>query len=168
MVVYFYGHGPRSNYGYFSNFYPSKFVINADIINKSGQITVYTAEQAIMWLKALLMGDEYHVNAIANERSPAQCKKYGRRVSPWDQAVWEKYRDKIAFEVLSLKFADPRLKKLLLETGTEILAEAAANDKIWGIGLSVAEAQKGTAWRGQNVLGNTLMQVRENLVDMSN
>jgi len=60
------------------------------------------------------------------------------------------------------------LKKLLLETGTEILAEAAANDKIWGIGLSIVEAEKGTAWKGKNVLGNTLMQVSENLVGMSN
>ena len=165
MVVYFYGHGPKSNYGYLSNFYPSQFVVNADIINKSEQITVYTAEQAIMWLKALLMGDEYHVNAIACCcGSPWLCKKYGRRVSPWDQALWEEYRDKIAFEVLSLKFADLGLKKLLLETGTEILAEAAENDQIWGIGLSVAEAEKGTAWKGTNLLGNTLMRVRENLV----
>ena len=53
-------------------------------------------------------------------------------------------------------------------SGGNPLAEAAANDTIWGIGLSVAEAQKGTAWKGQNILGNTLMQVRENLVGMSN
>ncbi len=75
MVVYFYGHGPKSDYRYLSNFYPSEFVVNADIINKSGQITVYTAEQAIMWLKAVLMGDEYHMNAIACCcGSPALCK----------------------------------------------------------------------------------------------
>ena len=77
--------------------------------------------------------------------------------------IMEEYRDKIAFEVLSLKFADPGLKKLLLETGTEILAEAAENDKIWGIGLSIDEAEKGTAWNGTNLLGNTLMRVRESL-----
>ena len=165
MVVYFYGHGPKSKYGYFSNFYPSKFLITAHIINRSEEITVYSAEQAIMWLKALLMNDNYHVNIIANEKSPAQCKKYGRKVSPWNQAKWEEYRDKIAFEVLKLKFEDSELKKLLLATKNETLAEAAPYDKIWGIGLNVSEALKGTTWNGENVLGNTLMLVRKNILE---
>jgi len=136
-------------------------VINATIINKTEEIIVYSAEQAIMWLKALLMGDDYHANIIANEKSPSQCKKYGRNIVPWSQSKWDESRDVIAFEVLKLKFADPELKKLLLETKMEILAEAAPNDKIWGIGLSVAEAQKGTVWKGKNILGNTLMYVRQ-------
>jgi len=168
MVIYFYGHGPKNNHRYLSNFYPSKFRISASIVGVDKEIEVSSSEQAIMWLKALLMGDEYHANLLATEQNPGNCKKYGRNVSPWIQSKWLEYRNKIAFEVLSLKFADPGLKKLLLETGTEILAEAAPNDKIWGIGLSVAEALKETAWRGENILGNTLMQVRENLVGVSN
>ena len=50
----------------------------------------------------------------------------------------------------------------LKSTGDSILAEAAPNDLIWGIGLSVSDAQKGGIWRGSNLLGETLMKVRVN------
>ena len=161
MVIYFYGHRSQNKYGYLSNFYPSKFVINANIINRSEETTVYNAEQAIMWLKALLMNDIKMANIIVNEPKPALCKRYGRQVKPFNETKWLKYRDKIAFEILKVKFQDPKFKKLLIATGNEIIAEAAPNDKIWGIGISETEALKGMAWNGENVLGNTLMSVRK-------
>jgi ribA/ribD-fused uncharacterized protein len=161
MVVYFYGH--TKQYGYFSNFHPSKFLINASSIGQSEEIEVNCAEQAIMWLKALLMGDLICANAIAGETNPTICKKYGRQVKPFDESKWHEYRDAIAFEVLKSKFQDQQLKKWLLETGDEILVEASPKDKIWGIGISVSAAIKGEKWNGQNVLGNTLMRVRKNI-----
>ena len=161
MVVYFYGQ--TKHYGYFSNFYLSKFRINASVIGKSEEIEVNCAEQAIMWLKAILMGDLISANKIAVETNPAICKRYGRQVKPFDESKWLKYRDAIAFEVLRLKFQDPQLKQWLLETGNEILAEASSQDKIWGIGISVSAAIRGEKWNGQNLLGNTLMNVRQNI-----
>jgi ribA/ribD-fused uncharacterized protein len=50
-----------------------------------------------------------------------------------------------------------------LETGDETLAEASPRDRIWGIGISVSDAIKGKKWNGENVLGNTLMRVREHI-----
>ena len=161
MVVYFYGH-TKSN-GHFSNFYKSKFVISANVIGMSDEIEVACAEQAIMWLKALLMGDTNMAKTIAGETSPVKCKAYGRQVSPFDKVKWFEHRNKIAFEVVRLKFEDPTFKKILLATNDEIIAEASARDKIWGIGISVTNAEKGMSWKGENILGKTLMLVRNHV-----
>jgi hypothetical protein len=67
-------------------------------------------------------------------------------------------------EVVRQKFASDRdLRAVLLSTGDKILAEAAPNDCIWGIGLSVKDGrvQDPSQWQGQNVLGTALMQARE-------
>ncbi len=162
MVLYFYGQ--YNSHGFLSNFYPATFIITANIIGLSQEIKVNSAEKAIMWLKALLMGDLNSASAIANESNPSICKKHGRNVKPFDNAKWLDNRDKIALEVLTLKFQLPDFKKLLLETNLEILAEASPTDKIWGIGISSAAALKGTPWNGENILGNTLMKVRSNLI----
>jgi predicted NAD-dependent protein-ADP-ribosyltransferase YbiA (DUF1768 family) len=35
-----------------------------------------------------------------------------------------------------------------------MLVEAAENDRVWGIGVSVKNAKKGMKWNGLNLLGN--------------
>jgi hypothetical protein len=57
------------------------------------------------------------------------------------------------------------LKKRLLNTGNDILAECAVQDKIWGIGLSMKDVNRWDMekWRGENLLGFALMLVREEL-----
>ena len=46
-----------------------------------------------------------------------------------------------------------------------ILAECAVKDRIWGIGLSMKDENRydKSKWRGENLLGYTLMMVRERL-----
>ena len=58
-----------------------------------------------------------------------------------------------------------RLKAILLSTEDKIIVEASPYDTIWGIGLyweddRVLDINK---WRGQNLLGKALMEVREKL-----
>ena len=57
------------------------------------------------------------------------------------------------------------LKKRLKNTGESLLAECAVQDKIWGIGLSMQDGRRLTPslWRGRNLLGFALMEVREQL-----
>ena len=57
------------------------------------------------------------------------------------------------------------LKKQLKETKTAILAECAVKDRIWGIGLSMKDLKRFdiTQWRGQNLLGYALIEVRKRL-----
>lgn len=58
---------------------------------------------------------------------------------------------------------NPTLKEFLLSTGDSILAEASPYDSIWGIGLGWEDAEKGgvAQWRGENLLGCALMEVRD-------
>ena len=62
---------------------------------------------------------------------------------------------------------NPRLKKLLIETGNTTIAEASPRDKIWGIGLHMNDPKVNNpeSWQGQNKMGKILMACRENLRD---
>lgn len=61
------------------------------------------------------------------------------------------------------KFSRPDLQKLLLDTKNEIIAEAAPNDNIWGIGINVIQGENNFPWKGRNLLGKCLMYVRSEI-----
>ena len=72
-------------------------------------------------------------------------------------------RQTIVYKGVYAKFSQNEdLKKQLLATGDEILAEAALNDRAWGIGLCMQDPEiyKRKHWRGLNLLGYLLMSVR--------
>ena len=65
-----------------------------------------------------------------------------------------------------LKFSQHEdLKERLLATDNKILAEASPYDLIWGIGFRATDelALNEANWKGQNLLGKTLMSVRDSL-----
>ena len=64
---------------------------------------------------------------------------------------------------------NPALKEFLLSTGDALIAEASPYDTIWGIGLDRDTALKGTVdqWKGENLLGCVLMDVRDRLREES-
>jgi ribA/ribD-fused uncharacterized protein len=161
--VYFYGHA-RGRHRCFSNFYPSEFSMTHEWLSPPRRFRYTWGEQAIMHAKALLMGDENAAISIMQARSPKECKALGRRVKPFDLARWKKFVAQIAFHVEACKFEqNPDLAAELEATGDLLIAEAAANDRNWGIGLSEKDAALGTPWRGENLLGETLMRVRARL-----
>ena len=51
------------------------------------------------------------------------------------------------------------------ETGEDVIAECAVKDCIWGIGLSMKDEDRFCVgkWKGQNLLGQILMRVREEI-----
>lgn len=72
----------------------------------------------------------------------------------------------IVHEGLVTKFSQNEdLKRSLLETGNDMLAECAVKDRIWGIGLSMndPDRQDISKWKDQNLLGYALMMVRAKL-----
>ena len=140
----------------FSNFHPSVFTASGE--------TYRWAEQYLMAHKAALFGDEATRRAILAATSPAECKALGRRVTPFGEAVWAEARFRVALDMLRLKFGqNAALRQVLLDTGDAELVEAAANDRIWGIGFGEAQAENARQAWGQNLLGQALMTVRAEL-----
>lgn len=146
--IYFWKTGP------FTNFFEKPF-------NYKGYV-VYSSEQAFMLEKALTF-DKSAVSAILSARRPDHVKRLGRKVKNYDDKVWDEIRYDKMVEVLRYKFAEPAMKKILLGTGDKILAEASPYDKIWGIGLDKSQAWRTPPqhWKGKNLLGKALMQVRD-------
>lgn len=142
----------------YSNFYYSPF--------KHQRIMFKWSEQAIMWRKAKLFGADEIARQILLAQTPQECKNLGRsKKIPFDNKIWEENREKIYKEVLLDKFSNSNLKKMLLSTEDKTIAEASPYDTIWGIGLGQDHpfAEHPDKWKGLNLLGKVLMEVREEL-----
>jgi ribA/ribD-fused uncharacterized protein len=114
-----------------------------------------------------LFHDEDIRKQILATKHPSVQKKLGRQISHFDEDTWKKHRYEIVLRGNVAKFTQhPNLLKMLLETKKAIIAEASPYDLIWGIGYDEhhPNAQDPTRWKGQNLLGNVLMDVRSLLV----
>ena len=150
----FFWHEYEDN-GFLSNWFESPFVID--------DFCYLHVEQYIMAQKAKLFHDAKEYTAILRATTPNDCKKYGRLVTPYDDNIWKNHRFAIMKTGLRAKFSqNTYLKKLLLQTGHTILAEASPYDAIFGINLDAAAASKITPseWPGENLLGKALMEIR--------
>ena len=151
-------HNPDEENGCFSNWYLSDFTI--------GDVKYTSLEQYMMHQKALRFHDENIAAQILATDDVAYIKELGRKVSGFDNHVWNGMRQIIVYEGLVAKFTqNPELKRALLDTGNAVLAEAAVNDRICGIGLSMKDKKRldPKQWNGQNLMGYALMLVREKL-----
>lgn len=130
-----------------------------------GDIRYKTAEHFMMAEKARLFNSPRLTDILA-AHSPAEAKKLGRLVEHFDNGIWEQHRFDIVVRANMLKFSqNPALREYLLATGKRVLVEASPVDKIWGIGLAAdhRNARVPSKWRGLNLLGYALMQVRAEL-----
>ncbi len=125
-----------------------------------------TAEHYMMAGKAKLFNDEANLAKILQASSPAEAKKWGREVRGFDNKLWNQHRTEIVIAGNYLKFSqNEALKSYLLGTQDRVLVEASPVDQIWGIGLAKDDprAHEPYAWRGKNLLGFCLMEVRDRL-----
>jgi hypothetical protein len=128
--------------------------------------TVYaTAEHWMMAEKARLFDDEYHENLILKATSAGAAKALGRKIRNFDDALWNQAKFNIVKMGNIHKFRQPDLADFLLGTGDKILVEASPTDRIWGIGMEATHPSAAFvhAWRGENLLGFALMEVRDDL-----
>lgn len=128
--------------------------------------TYSCAEQYMMAEKARLFGDDAVAAQIMATDDPTQMKALGRRASGFDKALWDEAKYSIVLAGNYAKFTQNRdLRDYLLSTGDAVLVEASPLDVIWGIGLSESngKARDPRVWRGRNLLGFALMEVRDEI-----
>lgn len=162
--LFFWGHQKLKNgeigNSCFSQWWTSKFEIDG--------VEYTSAEQYMMAEKARLFNDLDNLDKIINSKSPAQAKQFGREVIGFNEDIWLKHRYEIVKRGNLAKFSQNKdLKNYLLSTNKRILVEASPVDAIWGIGLAKDNklAENPLKWRGLNLLGFALMEVRDILTE---
>lgn len=160
--LFFWGHQPSKDglvtASCFSQWWLSEFKVDG--------IVYKTAEHWMMAGKARLFQDQEVLEEIIACNTPAEAKKLGRKVKNFDQEVWEKECFGLVVQGNVHKFSQhPALKMFLLTTENRVLVEASPVDFIWGIGLAKDNpaAVDPSKWKGDNLLGFALMEVRDRL-----
>lgn len=125
-----------------------------------------TAEQFMMYHKALVMEDSESAAQIMLAKSPREQKALGRQIKNFDLAKWDLWKEHIVYTANYLKFTqNEELYEFLMDTGDKMLVEASPEDPIWGIFMSEEEARNTPPenWKGLNLLGKAIMKVRKDL-----
>jgi len=158
----FWGHRPskdrRITKACFSQWYEAFFSVDG--------VDYRSAEHYMMAAKAALFGDLPTRDAVLTATTPGAAKALGRQVAGFDEEIWARERMRIVIEANLAKFGqNARLGDFLRQTGSHVLVEASPVDAVWGIGLAEddPDALHPVRWRGLNLLGFALMEVRSQL-----
>ena len=126
------------------------------------------SEALFMYLKAKVFRDDVMAERIV-PLDPKAAKRCGRLVRPYSDEIWERERENAMYTALKAKLeASEEFRNALLkdEYRGKTFVEASPYDKIWGIKLSVAEAYAGKEWRGLNLLGKLLTELRDETIGL--
>ncbi|CAD0001094.1 NADAR family protein [Flavobacterium chungangense] len=160
--LFFWGHQPNKDGKITKNCF-SQWWLNSFKVEK---VTYKTAEHWMMAKKAELFQDQEILEKILNINSPAEAKKLGREVRNYDDKIWLENRYEIVKAGNFHKFSqNADLKTFLLNTKERVLVEASPVDSIWGIGMAGdhKDVMNPEKWKGLNLLGFALMEVRDEL-----
>ena len=149
--VYFYQNTPLSNW------WVSEPAIPYD------NHTFTSTESLFMYLKAKVFRDDVMAERIANAHFD-DAKKLGRLIQNFSDEVWERERENAMYIAIKAKLTvDEVFRDTLLseEYKGKIFVEASPTDKVWGIRRSISEAYQGKEWRGLNLLGKLLTELRD-------
>ncbi|KIQ25123.1 hypothetical protein RT99_01265 [Flavobacterium sp. MEB061] len=160
--LFFWGHQPNKD-GSISKTCFSQWWLSSFEVDK---VIYKTAEHWMMAKKAELFKDNVVLEKIIKANSPAEAKKLGREVKNYNETLWLAARFDIVKEGNHHKFSqNPELKTFLLNTKDRVIVEASPVDAIWGIGMAGDHKDVLTPkkWKGLNLLGFALMEVRDEL-----
>jgi ribA/ribD-fused uncharacterized protein len=130
-----------------------------------------SSEALYMYLKARGLGDDKVANEIlalddnaklTDRQRFAKAKSLGKKCK-FNKFVFFANREKWMYTALSAKYEiDEEFRRVLMSEEYRGLTfvEASPRDVNWGIGLSVSAAYEGKAWKGKNLLGKLLTQLR--------
>jgi len=160
--LFFWGHQPNKD-GSISKTCFSQWWLSSFEVDK---VIYKTAEHWMMAKKAELFNDKEVLEKIIKANSPAEAKKLGREVKNYDDKLWLANRYEIVKQGNYHKFSQNiDLKTFLLNTKDRVLVEASPVDPIWGIGMASdhKDVMNPEKWKGLNLLGFALMEVRDEL-----
>lgn len=125
-------------------------------------ITYNCVEQYMMWSKAMFFGDVRTAYEIMVEDQPVFQKQLGRSVIGFVEDEWDQIKYDIVKKGVAARFsADKEAKDFLLSFEGFTIVEASPEDRIWGIGFSKEDAWDNVGNWGENLLGQILMEVRD-------
>ena len=159
--IFFWGHSCKENIinkSCLSQWYKSDFIID--------DVKYCCMEQYMMAEKAKLFNDSETLNLIMDETDQKTIKYLGRIVKNFNSNIWDENKYNIVLKGNFAKFSqNNNLKDFLLSTNDSIIVEASPYDKVWGIGMkqddkNILDVSK---WKGKNLLGFALMEVRDML-----
>lgn len=160
--AFFWGHMPPEdgsvNQSCLSQWYAASFEVE--------KIRFPTAEHYMMYCKAELFGDSDAAAKVMQSDNPGAAKAIGRSVKKFQRETWNKHCVEIVTQGNINKFAQNReILNYLLATDNKVLVEASPYDAIWGIGRNsnAKGIENPLAWKGKNLLGFALMEVRARL-----
>jgi ribA/ribD-fused uncharacterized protein len=161
--LFFWGHQPSRDGSItktcFSQWWLADFTLDSE--------TYCCMEQYMMAEKARLFNDLEVLRKIMKSTHPKQMKDLGRQVKNFNEDMWTHRRNSIILNGNYAKFTqNEKLKQFLINTKERILVEASPYDKIWGVGMSKDDEriENPLNWKGLNLLGFALMEVRDELV----
>jgi ribA/ribD-fused uncharacterized protein len=136
-------------YGEFSNFAPFPITLGGKVWPTSEH-----------YFQAQKYAGTEHEKAIRQTRSPMIAARMGRDRKKPLRRDWEAVKNDIMREAVRAKFIQyPELATLLVGTADAVLVEHTAEDSYW------SDAGDGS---GKNMLGQILMQVRDELRQVKN
>ena len=142
----------------FSQWHPSTFIVDGIIFK--------TAEQYMMYHKAIFFGDTESAKKVLETTDPREQKKIGRAVKNFDAVRWAAVAKDVVYAGNKAKFTQnaDMLKQLLRNSGKEYV-EASPYDNIWGIGIGENDSRiyDKSQWQGTNWLGEILTKLRNEL-----
>jgi hypothetical protein len=160
--LFFWGHQPRrdgsTGPGCLSQWWPAPFTADG--------VACPTAEHWMMAGKARLFHDDQALAVVLAAASPKAAKAAGRAVRGFDEQAWAAARFDLVVAGNLAKFRqNPELGAYLAATRPRVLVEASPRDRTWGIGMTAGhpDAARPSRWRGTNLLGFALMNVRDQL-----
>ena len=122
------------------------------------------AEQYLMAQKALFFNDFEAFEKILAARRPDKMKALGRQVKNFDENKWDTIKFQLVLEGNFYKFTQNKeMADLLTRTNNKILVEASPFDRVWGVGLDEKNEKihNPNYWKGENLLGFALMELRD-------
>lgn len=159
----------RGDYAFLSNFYPAPFkattyfAFGADEERvELGELTFPTVEHWMQATKARAENPQDFLLVLASS-TPGHAKRAGRKILL--RSDWEDVKEEVVLTGVRHKFLqNPILAQRLKETGNARLIEGNDwGDRTWGMVWDSILLR----WEGENLLGEILQQVRDELMDTS-